>query len=181
MIRKAMWALITTAALLTCVACTGGAGTTPSQPTVPPKDSLPPTEDGPAPAPSDPTAVPEDVPPPTPEPPLAALVNGQPIYLAAYEQAMVQYQADLESQGVDPESEEGREDLSHARSWILNVIIEQALTEQAAAEAGISVSDEEVDAYMAQMADEYGGQDGLEARLAEMGDTYESAWTKTRS
>jgi parvulin-like peptidyl-prolyl isomerase len=108
-------------------------------------------------------------------------VNDWPIYLADYDQALVQYEADLRAQGVDPESDEGKEDLAHARTWILYVMIEQALTEQAAEKAGIVVTDEDVDAYVADLIAESGGQDAFEEKLAKVGDTPESAWQKTRS
>jgi len=148
---------------------------------VPPATDPPSTASAPEPTASEPAPTPEDVPTPTPEPPLAARVNGQSIYLADYDLALAQYEADLRAQGVDPESDEGKQDLAYARTWILNVMIEQALTEQAAAQAGIVVTDEEVDAYIADMVAEYGGQDAFETRLSEMGDTLESAWQKTRS
>jgi parvulin-like peptidyl-prolyl isomerase len=108
-------------------------------------------------------------------------VNGRPIYLADYDLALAQYELDLRAQGVDPESDEGKRDLSYARTWILNALIEQALTEEAAAEAGIIVADEEVDAYVADMVEEYGGEQAFDAMLAEMGDTREGAWQKARS
>lgn len=130
---------------------------------------------------SEPTDEPSPAPSPTPDPPIAARVNGEPIYLADYERALVQYEADLRAQGVDPESDEGLQDLAHARTWILNVMIEQVLTEQAADQAGVVVTDEDVDAYVADMIEEYGGEEAFDARLAELGDTRESAWQKSRS
>jgi parvulin-like peptidyl-prolyl isomerase len=175
--RKARGVMLLLVALITCAACASAVGT--PIPTQPPTVSSSATS-----APGvtgQPTAIPEDIASPTPEPPVAALANGQPIYLADYDQALAQYKADLEEQGVDPDSEEGQEDLAYARSWILNVMIEQSLTEQAAAEAGIVVTDEEVDAYVADLIAEYGGEDAFRTRLAEMGDTYDSAWQKTRS
>ena len=183
MYRKATEALLLLVALLTCAACAPRLGTSTAVATKPLGTSPAATSAPPAAttASGEPSAVPEETPSPTPEPPLAALVNGQPIYLTEYDQAVAQYEADLQAQGIDPESEDGQNDLAYARTWILNVMIEQALTELAAAEAGIVVTDEEVDSYMADLVAEYGGEDAFQTRLAEMGDTYESAWQKTRS
>jgi parvulin-like peptidyl-prolyl isomerase len=71
--------------------------------------------------------------------------------------------------------------MAYARSWILNVMIEQVLTEQAAKEAGIVVTDAEVDAYVSELVAEQGGEEAFRAKLAEMGDTFEGAWEQARS
>jgi len=128
-----------------------------------------------------PTATPEALPSPTPEPPLAALVNGQPIYLPDYERELGQYEASLISRGIDPASPEGQENLAQARDWILNVTIEQVLTEQAATAAGIVISDDDVNAYIQEMIAEAGGEESFRARLAEWGETYEDAWQEVRA
>jgi peptidyl-prolyl cis-trans isomerase C len=118
---------------------------------------------------------------PTPEPPMAALVNGQPIYLSDYERELEGYEAYLLSLGVDPSSEEGQADLAQHRSLILDMMIEQVLAEQAAAAAGVVVSDEDVNAYMQVMIDENGGEEAFEAKLAELGETREDAWREVRA
>ena len=120
-------------------------------------------------------------PTPTPELPMAARVNGQPIYLADYERELGQYESSLLSRGIDPNSPEGQENLAQARDWVLNVMIEQALTEQAAAEAGVIVSDDEVDAYIQAMIEENGGEEAFQAKLAEWGETTEDAWREVRA
>ena len=125
---------------------------------------------------------PTDVPPSlTPEPPMAALVNGQPIYLADYERKLGQYEASLPAQGIDPNSSEGQAHLAQSRVWILNVMIEQALTEQAAAAAGVVISDAEVDAYVQEMIVESGGEESFLAKLVEWGETREDAWQEVRA
>ena len=118
---------------------------------------------------------------PTPEPPMAARVNGQPVYLADYERQLGQYESSLLSRGIDPNSPEGQENLAQARDWVLNVMIEQAFTEQAAAEAGVIVSDDEVDAYIQAMIEENGGEEAFQAKLAEWGETTEDAWREVRA
>lgn len=146
-----------------------------------PHTSVPPlTATAPAPAPTD--AAPTDVPPsPTPEAPLAALVNGHPIYLADYEHRLSQYQASLPAQGIDPSSPDGQEKMAWARTYILDVMIEQVLTEQAAVATGDVVSDAEVDAEMEEMIAENGGEEPFRAKLAEWGETYEDAWQEVRA
>jgi peptidyl-prolyl cis-trans isomerase C len=134
-----------------------------------------------APAPTETVTPPTATPPPTPEPPLAARVGGQPIYLSDYERELGQYEASLLARGIDPASPEGQENLAHARAWILNVMIEQALTEQAAAAAGVVVSDAEVDAYMQMIIEENGGEEPFRAKLAEWGETPEDAWREVRA
>ncbi len=113
--------------------------------------------------------------------PLAALVNGQPLPLADYEQALAQYAADLQARGVDPTSAEGQEAMKRAGEWILNVLIEQMLTEQAAVAAGVVISEAEVDAYMEMLVNENNGQEAFLAKLAERGETYESARREVRA
>ncbi|MDY6876013.1 MAG: peptidylprolyl isomerase [Chloroflexota bacterium] len=133
-----------------------------------------------APTPTHPT--PTDVPPSlTPELPIAVLVNGQPIYLADYERKLGQYEASLPAQGIDPNSSEGQAHLAQSRVWILDVMIEQALTEQVAAAAGVVISDSEVDAYMQEMVVESGGEEAFMDKLAEWGETREDAWQEVRA
>lgn len=122
-----------------------------------------------------------EAPSPTPERPLAARVNGHPIYLDDFEREMERYQSSLEAQGISLDSEDGRDRVNQARDWILRMMIEQVLTEQAAEEAGITVSDAEVDQYMQDMIAESGGEDAFRATLEEWGETYEHARREVRA
>jgi parvulin-like peptidyl-prolyl isomerase len=124
----------------------------------------------------------------SPEPPKAAVVNGQPIYLEDYERQLSQMEAALEAQivaqDIDPNSAEGQEMLAQMiaqqSEWSLNMMIEQALTEQAAEAAGVVISDEEVNAYLQEMIEENGGEEAFQAKLAALGQTKENAWEETR-
>ncbi|MFQ6100446.1 MAG: peptidylprolyl isomerase [Anaerolineae bacterium] len=174
---KAVGKLVALLLLLACTAC-GPALATSAPPTLRAEASAPPNTATP---PADPTATSAILPSSTPEAPLAALVNDQPIYLADYERKLDQYEADLPSQGIDPHSPEGQAKLAWARAYILNVMIEQALTEQAAAAAGVVVSDADVDAYMQDMIAENGGEEQFRAKLAERSETYEDAWREVRA
>jgi peptidyl-prolyl cis-trans isomerase C len=170
---KAVGALVALALLLVSTACAPTFVT--SAPTSAPIDASEAT------VPAAPTAASAVESSPTPEPPMAALANGQPIYLADYERELGRYEASLLSRGIDPNSPEGQENLAQARAWVLNVMIEQVLTEQAAATVGVVVSDAEVDAYMQVMIDENGGEEAFRAKLAEWGETYEDAWREVRA
>ena len=138
-------------------------------------------------APSEPTS--QQAPPPTeaavsptPDQPLAALVNGQPIYLVDYERQVAQYQAAvLDPAGIDLSSPEGQEQLLQARERVLDVMIEQVLVEQAAVGMGIVVTDEEVDAALAQLITDVGGEEPFQARLDQDGMTRQDAWNELRA
>jgi len=92
-----------------------------------------------------------------------------------------QYEASLPAQGIDPSSPDGQEKMAWARTYILDVMIEQVLTEQAAVATGDVVSDADVDAYMQVMIDENGGAEAFQAKLTEWGETYEDAWQEVRA
>ena len=91
----------------------------------------------------------------TPEP-LAALVNGEPILLSEYERQIASYEASMSSAGQDPSTAEGQAALARDREWVLDRMIEQVLIEQAAQEAGVTVSMEEVDANIASLKEDIG-------------------------
>lgn len=172
---KAIGKLVALTLLFVPTACVSAPVTSAPHTSVPPL-----TATAPAPAPTD--AAPTPVPPsPTPEPPLAALANGHPIYLADYERELDQYEASLPAQGIDPSSPDGQEKMAWARDYILNVMIEQVLTEQEAVVTGDVVSDADVDAYMQMMIDENGGAEAFQAKLTEWGETYEDAWQEVRA
>jgi len=168
-------ALLLSTAMVACAA-------PPSPSTAPPPTATPVPPDAPTTPPesAEPTAtsVPAS---PTPEPALAARVNGEPIYLADYERELERYKSSLQAQGVDPNSQEGQDKIAQARGWILNMMIEQVLTEQAAKKAGVSVSDAEVEQYMQDMIAESGGEEAFRAKLQEWGETYEHAKQEVRA
>lgn len=120
-------------------------------------------------------------PTPTPDRPLAAMVNGQPIYLADYERQVAQYQMAKIASGTDPNSPEWQQQLLQMREQVLNWMIEQVLIEQAAAGMGIVISDEEVDAALAQIIEEVGGEEAFQARLEQDGMTRQEAWEELRA
>lgn len=123
--------------------------------------------------------------PPTPEPsipcaelpqpgePLAAQVNGQGIRLAAYERELAQLIDALAEAGEDVESEEFQAQLPDLRRQVLDTLINDVLVQQAAVEAGITVSDEEIQTNVGQAVTEAGGLATFESWLEETGQTWE--------
>lgn len=118
------------------------------------------------------------IPSPTSDRPLAARVNGQPIYLADYERELERYETSLPAEGTTSSSAEGQEGLTQAQ--VLDMMIEKALIEQAAAEIGVSVSDAQVDAEVGKMIDWSGGEEAFQAKLGEWGYSYEEFRQETR-
>jgi parvulin-like peptidyl-prolyl isomerase len=118
---------------------------------------------------------------PTEVMPLAARVDGRDLYLADYETQLAQYSASLQARGVDPNSPEGQENLTWAREWILNAMIEQVLIEQAAESEGVVVSEAELEAEMQAMVEENGGEQAFQEKLADLGLTLEESRVEQKS
>jgi foldase protein PrsA len=158
-IRQGVWWLLVFAALL-LAGC--GGDDEPGQAEV---AVVQPTEQATAvastPEPSVPTATvesPTATPTATPLAPLAAIVNGQYIFLADYEQRVVQFEEALFEQGIDPNTQEGQEFLREARQDVLEGMIDTVLIEQEAAGLGVTVTDEEVDAQVQSDVETGGGE-----------------------
>ncbi len=106
---------------------------------------------------------------PTPtEEPLAAMVNGEPITMAEYQRELARYEASLPQSNLDPSTPEGQEALAQARAWVLDRMIEQRLILQAAAQEGITVSDEEVEASIQSLIGDI-GEEAFRQHLADQG------------
>jgi parvulin-like peptidyl-prolyl isomerase len=104
---------------------------------------------------------------------LAAVVNGEPITLDAYQRQVAQVEAFFEQEGLDLETDEGRERLTQARRQVLEQMIDQELIEQAAAEMGITISDAELEASIADIVDQSGGEEEFNQSLQATGTTYD--------
>ena len=110
---------------------------------------------------------------PTSERPLAAMVNGQPILLGDYQEEMARFEAAMVGQGFDLESEDGKARLAQMRRQVLDSMIEQVLIKQAAAQEGVAISEEELDAAIQESIEGGGGQASFEEWLQTSGLTYE--------
>ncbi len=128
-------------------------------PTVAPAISQ--TDDGLAPpvVSEDPIVLPtETAVPPTPEAPLAAKVNGEPLFLAAFEVELARYQQAQAELG----NPAGGEDYGRI---VLDALIEQLLIRQAAAAQGMVVTDAMIDQELADLQAVAGGVDNFTAWL----------------
>ncbi|MGC9336331.1 MAG: hypothetical protein ACP5JJ_19510, partial [Anaerolineae bacterium] len=76
------------------------------------------------------TPVPTITPTATPPAPLAALVNGEYVFLDDFEERFSQYQQALFDQGLDPNTEDGQAMLAQARLDVLEGMIDSLLVEQ---------------------------------------------------
>ena len=113
---------------------------------VPTATSRPEATRPPVPTVAAPTAV------PTVPPNAAAVVNGQVIPLQEYENQINQAMSYLkQQQSFDASTPEGQAAIAQLRRQVLGWMIDQALIEQAASKAGVTVTDDKVDAEIARL------------------------------
>ena len=129
--------------LLLLAACSNGGATTTILPTAAPAGQEQAAATLPPPAAATNTPVP---PTPTPTEPLAALVNGEPIFLAAFEAELARYEASLSAGGAPPAGT-----ATNVREQVLNALIERQLILQAAAAQGVTVTPETVEQRLAEL------------------------------
>jgi foldase protein PrsA len=110
---------------------------------------------------------------PSPVEGLAALVNGEPITAEEYEKQVAQVEAFFAQEGLDPQSEEGRERLAQARRQVLEQMIDQTLIQQAAAEMGVNISESELEASILDIIEQSGGEEQFNQSLQAMDTAYE--------
>lgn len=121
-----------------------------------------------------PTAPPATVTPTvTPPAPLAAVVNGQYVFLADYERRVDQYELALLDQGLDPDTQEGHAQLDQVGPDVLESMIGFVLIEQSAAALGATVSDEELEEKIEADIATGGGQAAFDEWLQATGQTRE--------
>lgn len=101
-----------------------------------------------------PTVVP---PTPTPSEPLAALVNGEPVFLAAYEKELARYEQAHAELGLAADD--------NYRTLVLDALIERALIAQAAAGQNIAVTPPMVEEKLAELRETAGGETNFTAWL----------------
>jgi parvulin-like peptidyl-prolyl isomerase len=117
--------------------------------------------------------VPTITPTATPPAPLAAMVNGQYVFLADYERQVAQYEQALLELGLDPNSTEGQARLAQSRQDVLDGLIDDILIEQGSTALGVSVSEEELEAQVEADVAEGGGQAAFDEWLQATGQTRE--------
>ena len=102
----------------------------------------------------------------------AAIVNGTPIPLAAYQ---LEVDRRFQAQGIDPNSQEGQALLAQTKSQVLDGMIDDLLIAQEAAKEGVAVSDTDLNAAMQEMITEAGGQPAFDQTLVAAGQTLDDA------
>lgn len=113
--------------------------------------------------------------------PLAARVSGVPVYLRDYQQQVTEWELAFVTQNTNLSDQEKQAMLAQGRRQVLNVMIEQALIEQAAAREGVNISEQEVESVIARDIEENGGQAKFDAWLEANGWTYDEYKTRQRS
>ena len=101
----------------------------------------------------EPTPIP---PSPTPSEPLAALVNGNPIFLSDYENELARYQ--------QAEAELGTSAANYPQ-LVIDALVERELITQAAIAAGESVTEEEINGRLAELQETSGSAENFAAWL----------------
>jgi parvulin-like peptidyl-prolyl isomerase len=119
------------------------------------------------------STVAEPSPTATNEQPLAAVVNGQLIFLADYQEETARFEAAMAGQGFDLESKDGKAMLGQMHRQVLDSMIEQVLIKQAAAREGMAISEEELEATIQESIEEGGGQASFEEWLQTSALAYE--------
>lgn len=131
---------------------------------------------------SAPTAVPpEQGAPGTVDGQLAARVSGVPILLQDYQKQVAEWETAFVSQNTQLSDADRQSMLEQGRRQVLNVMIEQALIEQAAAAEGLAVSDPELEQTIARDIEENGGRDKFDAWLQANNWTYDEYKARQRS
>jgi parvulin-like peptidyl-prolyl isomerase len=103
----------------------------------------------------------------------AAEVNGQAIGQQAYARELDQFSRAWESLGNPLESAEGQAAIPSLRRQVLDLMIDDVLVQQAAVEAGIEVSNQELQDRMAEEVFQGGGPELFHAWLEETGQTWQ--------
>lgn len=113
---------------------------------------------GPSPTPPPPTPTP--VPPTATSPPPAAIVNGEPILLSDYQAEVARFEAAQTARGTDLAT------LGDYKAQVLDSMVNLRLLAQGAQQAGVQVSDSDVQAKINQLANDLGGNESIGAWMA---------------
>lgn len=96
-----------------------------------------------------------------------AIVNGEQVSLAEFEDRLDQKTSQYEAQGIAIDEEEGmREQIEEE---VLDTLIAETLILEYAAEQGIEASQEDVDAEYASLVEQVGGEEALNELLSAQG------------
>ena len=146
-------------ALITITACAESSSEDSPEPpitTPPPGEVVTPAEEHivtPEPSPTSP--------PPSPTPQLAAMVNGQPILLEAFEKELLRYELAQAELDIEPGA-----DGQDYQQLVLDALIERELIGQAARVAGVSITPEMVEAKLTELRQTAGESGSFDDWLA---------------
>lgn len=96
---------------------------------------------------------------------LAARVNGQAIPLSQYERQANQSEIALVQQGMDPNSEQGKEAIKGLRAQVLAQLIDDVLVEQESKKQNISVSPNDINDRVQQVINDAGSRSKFDEYL----------------
>jgi parvulin-like peptidyl-prolyl isomerase len=100
--------------------------------------------------------------PPTSTPaPMAALVNGEPLILDAYQSELVRFEAAQQALGIDLAT------IEDYQSAVLQALIERKLLAQGARRQGFTLDAADVEAQIADLQEQMGGEEAFQAWLQE--------------
>jgi hypothetical protein len=102
-----------------------------------------------------------------------AKVNGVEITRDRFESLVESEKKNRENEGVDFETEEGKELLAEIEDFVLDDLIRMELVHQFAAQKEIVVSDEELESYLEELYMFYGGEESFKEELSGMGYTFD--------
>ncbi len=102
--------------------------------------------------------------------PTAVIVNGENVPLSLYTKNQEQLALQASGQGLDPADPTVSEQI---KQQAIDLLVNSALLRQAATEAGVVVTDEQIDARYQTIVDSQGGEEALAARMAELNITKE--------
>lgn len=105
--------------------------------------------------------------------PIVARVNDVPILKRDFDRQLAAARAFVQSQGVDPDSANGREMLQGIEGQVLDSLIDQEIVSQAAQRFGVAVSDEELQSKVNEVVTQQGGQAAFREALEKGGVSYE--------
>lgn len=97
----------------------------------------------------------------------AALVNGKTVSMSDFNTQVRIVQDSMVAQGVDPKTEDGKATIEQMRSDILSQMIDIELMRQAALKEGIAVTDADVNARMAEIKTDAGGDEAFKKSLTD--------------
>ncbi len=111
----------------------------------------------------------------------AAVVNGTAIAMDAFRAQALDTQRFYVERGLDPNTEEGQQELLRLRRQVLDDMINQTLIDAAAVDMGIAINDAEVDEAIDKSIAALGGQEKFDQALVESGTTMDDVRAMERA